>query len=147
MTRKYFYILAGGLFAAACAAPIVYGGIDFGVDSSQYAFDGECDDPRFAGGGMATNQDVDNIKRDASDCLKLYQAQRIRLARTRAQWDISQCRRVSYGNNSSQWSRDGECDDPRFTGPGVDEILLGEDRMADAADCRALCNSGAVWLK
>jgi len=147
MTRNRYFLLFGFLAVAACTAPIIYNGISFGDDSSQWSGDGECDDPRFVGGGMAYDLDTDDIQRDASDCLRLYQAQRIRLVRTRAQWSTSQCREVRFGNNSSSYARDGECDDPRFTGPGTDSILLGGDRMKDAADCRALCSAGSVWIR
>ena len=43
-------------------------GIYFGVDSSEWANDGECDDPRFAGEGMAATLLDEDINRDASDC-------------------------------------------------------------------------------
>lgn len=147
MTRKRISLLVGFLALAACTAPIIYNGIDFGNDSGQWVHDGECDDPRFVGGGMAYDLDTNDIKRDASDCLRLYQAQRIRPVRLQSQWSTAQCRQVSFGNNASPYARDGECDDPRFTGPGTDSLLLGDDRMRDAADCRALCNAGAVWIR
>ena len=44
---------------------------------------------------------------------------------------------VSFGDNSSDWANDGECDDPRFAGSGVADILLDEDRGHDANDCRS----------
>lgn len=145
MIKRFAFWAIGLMALTACVTTV--GGIDFGSDASEYARDGECDDPRFTGGGMASSLDARNIKRDATDCLSLYQAQRIRPQRTQDQWDIAMCRRVNFGNNSSRWARDGECDDPRFTGPGVDEILQVVDLRADASDCRALCNSGAIWLK
>jgi hypothetical protein len=143
MKNWKIFLAGAALFLAAC----VTAGIDFGNNSSEYANDGECDDPRFAGGGMASSLDARNIRRDASDCSQLLAAQRIRPARTRDQWQVSMCASVDFGNNSSQWARDRECDDPRFTGPGVDDILVPADLKADAADCRALCNAGQVWLK
>lgn len=121
--------------------------IDFGNDRGEYPRDGECDDPRFVGQGMATSLDNANIRGDASDCQRHFQSKNIRLVRTRSQVPLSQCRSIDYGNNSSQWSRDGECDDPRFTGPGVDNIMLINDLRADATDCRRLCDAGQVWLK
>ena len=145
MILKYALIGVGILALTACV--MTAGDAFFGNDSGPYARDGECDDPRFAGGGMASSLDARNIMRDASDCAALYQAQRIRPQRTRDQWNTAMCTRIDYGNNSSRWARDNECDDPRFTGPGVDDILLAEDFKADAQDCRALCRAGAVWLK
>ena len=49
-------------------------GIDFGDDLSEWANDGECDDPRFSGSGMASASTFDdsNIAHDASDCLSQY---------------------------------------------------------------------------
>ena len=42
---------------------------DFGDDSSDFAHDGECDDPRIKGLGMTTTQLLsDDIQHDASDC-------------------------------------------------------------------------------
>lgn len=145
MKLKSLLMLAGAGVLAACVTTAA--GLSFGNNTGDYPNDNECDDPRFTGGGMASSLSVDNIGKDATDCQTLYSAQRIRLARTRAQWDVAQCQAIDYGNNSSNWARDNECDDPRFTGPGVDEILLPEDLRADAADCRALCNAGEIWLK
>ena len=54
---------------------------------------------------------------------------------------------ISFGNNSSQWSYDGECDDPRFAGPGMADTLMEEDTGSDAADCRALYRDGSIYLR
>ncbi len=54
------------------------------------------------------------------------------------------CSAVNYGNDSSTWAFDNECDDPRFYGPGTDEILLSSDAFRDATDCRNLCYAGLV---
>ena len=53
---------------------------------------------------------------------------------------------VSFGDDSSQWARDGECDDPRFQGEGSAETLLDEDRGHDATDCRALFKQRRIAL-
>lgn len=121
--------------------------INYGNDSSDYANDGECDDPRFTGGGMSKSLRTDNVEADATDCRKLHEAGAIRPARTRAQWTVDQCAKLDFGSNSSQWARDGECDDPRFTGPGADDIMLPVDKGHDAQDCRAACLAGEVWPK
>lgn len=57
-------------------------GIDFGDNSSLWSNDGECDDPRFDGDGMAISLTDENQGRDATDCQQLYSAGRIRLAPT-----------------------------------------------------------------
>lgn len=54
---------------------------------------------------------------------------------------------IDFGDDSSLWSQDGECDDPRFEGPGMSEVLDDEDTLADATDCRAAFQSGSVSLK
>lgn len=52
-----------------------------------------------------------------------------------------------FGDNTSQWADDGECDDPRFEGEGAAATLLEEDRGHDAADCRALFEAGRITLR
>jgi hypothetical protein len=49
-----------------------------------------------------------------------------------------------FGDNASEWAYDGECDDPRFAGEGMDETLLPADQGHDAADCRGLWNQGKI---
>jgi len=54
---------------------------------------------------------------------------------------------IDFGDDSSQWANDDECDDPRFEGPGVHSILLDEDLLADATDCRTLFEAGQITLR
>ena len=55
---------------------------------------------------------------------------------------------VDFGDDSSDWSNDGECDDPRFKGPGMPSTpLLEEDTKADATDCRDAYRAGRLALK
>lgn len=57
------------------AAPLIEDGVDFGTDSSPWANDGECDDPRFSGPGMTTTSLLDSdIRADASDCAAAWRA-------------------------------------------------------------------------
>ena len=49
-----------------------------------------------------------------------------------------------FGDNTSRWAYDGECDDPRFEGEGAADTLLEEDRGHDAADCRKLFEAGRI---
>jgi hypothetical protein len=129
------------------AAPPVSAAL-FGSDVSDYANNGECDDPRFVGSGMDSVLDRDDEQRDATDCRKLFEAGQLRLeVALRPANSIAMCQNLNFGNNSSQWARDDECDDPRFTGPGVDSILTSDDLKADAADCKAACAAGTIWLK
>ena len=53
---------------------------------------------------------------------------------------------IDFGDNSSDWAGDGECDDPRFAGRGMASTLLEEDRLHDADDCRELFSQGAIGL-
>ncbi len=59
--------------------------------------------------------------------------------------DVAQ---VDFGRDSSEWANDGECDDPRFTGPGMTETtLLDSDRFRDATDCKAAFDAGRLSLR
>lgn len=53
---------------------------DFGDDDSDWAEDGECDDPRFVGEGMTTTKLLDeDILHDAADCRAAWDAGTIEL--------------------------------------------------------------------
>lgn len=55
---------------------------------------------------------------------------------------------IEFGDDSGKWAKDGECDDPRFGGPGMtDTPLLDADIKHDAADCRAAFNQGRLTYK
>lgn len=52
---------------------------------------------------------------------------------------------VDFGDDASQFSRDGECDDMRFSGPGMtDTTLLDSDIRHDASDCRTAYEQGRL---
>ncbi|MEQ9316577.1 MAG: hypothetical protein RLN72_12055 [Henriciella sp.] len=53
---------------------------------------------------------------------------------------------IDFGDDSSLWSNDGECDDPRFEGAGSASSLDDADIMADATDCKAAFLAGSVTL-
>src|SRR5689334_205018 len=53
----------------------------------------------------------------------------------------------NFGDNTSRWANDDECDDPRFEGEGSADTLLEEDNGHDANDCRKLFNAGRVALR
>lgn len=113
--------------------------LDFGDDSSQWANDGECDDPRFTGQGMANILLDEDIGHDATDCKRLMSKGQItqKPASTKTS-------RIDFGDNASQWANDGECDDPRFEGQGMASILLDEDIAHDGNDCRVLLQNGQI---
>jgi hypothetical protein len=52
-----------------------------------------------------------------------------------------------FGDDTSVWADDGECDDPRFEGDGAANTLLEEDLGHDAADCRKLFEAGRITLR
>jgi len=54
---------------------------------------------------------------------------------------------MEFGDDSSEWANDGECDDPRFIGESMADILLDEDRKADATDCRDLFDAGHIAVR
>ncbi|MDR0780729.1 MAG: PPC domain-containing protein [Pseudomonadales bacterium] len=127
--------------------------IEFGDDSSRWANDGECDDPRFSGPGAASKMLEADRFHDASDCGRLYQRGEIQLnsgesVDERATRSSTLTRIVidgiDFGDDSGDYSLDDECDDPRFSGPGSAELLIEPDRFRDASDCSALYQRGQV---
>lgn len=52
-----------------------------------------------------------------------------------------------FGDDTSRWANDGECDDPRFTGEAAAETLLEADLYHDATDCRTLLAAGRISLR
>ena len=115
--------------------------IDFGDDTSEWANDGECDDPRFTGTGSATETLDADILKDATDCKAAYDAGTVTFVGGDTPVDVAD---IDYGDNSSEWANDDECDDPRFSGSGVAETLLDADIAHDAADCQAAVEAGTA---
>ena len=124
--------------------------IDFGDDSSMWANDGECDDPRFSGTGMATELLDEDLGKDATDCQALHMAGSITfnpdyvpmIERARALAPAG----FEFGNDASRWANDGECDDPRFSGDGANAKLVLADLGRDATDCMNGFASGSVVI-
>ena len=89
------------------------------------------------------HRQTDDRGADANDCLSLYNAGGIRLAGIDPDTGT-----IDFGDNASEYARDGQCDDPRFTGPGTawDWVLLMENRGHDATDCRTLYETGEARL-
>jgi ankyrin repeat protein len=128
--------LAFGLFAVS--SPL-HAQPDFGDDSSRYANDGECDDPRFQGSGAANTRVESDRGHDATDCRTLYRSGEVTL--------VSVAETIDFGDDSSRYANDGECDDPRFEGAGSASSLSESDRSHDATDCRNLLAAGRVTLR
>ncbi len=137
----------------AIASPI--DAIDWGDDSSEYAKDGECDDPRFIGGAMGAEPLESNMRKDATDCRAAYEAGNISLKDTSAapvDTPVTQAdtpaapAEVEFGDDSSEWAKDGECDDPRFQGTGTADELVDADLRKDATDCQTAYDAGTVTI-
>ena len=114
-------------------------GIAFGDDSGEWADDGECDDPRFAGEAMARFPGASHILRDAADCREAVEAGRIALFSEDRLTTEHLPAGFELGDDSGEWAFDGECDDPRFAGDAVAATPNEENARRDATDCgRAL---------
>ena len=138
----------------AAGAPYDASGITFGNDTSGYANNSACDDPRFIGPGLASATLDEDLLHDAADCQAAFVAGTVVLkADAEANPDIdfnvytsTVDPSIDFGENSSEYKNDGECDDPRFEGIGVDEVLNDADRMKDAKDCSELFDAGEIML-
>lgn len=135
--------LKGGTTPADIAIATPVNAIDFGDDSSDWANDGECDDPRFSGTGSAAETLDADIRKDATDCKAAYEAGTVKLAEA-TDTTVATTGEIDYGDDSSDWANDGECDDPRFSGTGVAGELLDADKGHDATDCRAAVEAGTA---
>lgn len=125
--------------------------IDFGDDASRWANDNECDDKRFIGPGMTATPLLDeDIGHDATDCRTAFEAGNLQLREAVAARPLAAPvggETVDFGDDSSRWANDNECDDKRFAGPGMTETpLLDEDIGHDATDCRTAFEAGRLRL-
>ena len=83
----------------------------------------------------------DDLKRDASDCLAAFEQGLLSLR------GVSADGQIDFGVDGGDWSNNGECNDMRFEGPAMTEvILLFEDIMQDATDCSAAFDAGQLKL-
>ncbi|MEO1101213.1 MAG: hypothetical protein AAFW65_05150 [Pseudomonadota bacterium] len=129
------------------AAVAVPAGLDFGDNSSRWARDGECDDPRFEGSNAAAKLLAGDLGRDADDCRSAFTSGGVTLAAGTADTTLPPARpaaTINFGDNSSDWARDSECDDPRFEGAASAAKLDPKDIRRDALDCRAAYENGRL---
>ena len=133
-------VLALGL---ALGAPALAQDIDFGDNSSTWADDGQCDDPRFEGPGAALIRSPVDEMRDAADCEAAFEAGEVTLvaADEPAAPAAQDAGEIDFGDDSGAWANDQECDDPRFGG------TLDSHLMADATDCRTAYEAGEVTFE
>ena len=132
--------------AEAEAVRATEAGIDFGDDSGDYANDGDCDDIRFEGdrGGGAIDSNS-HIMRDATDCRNLFRAGRISYTGRAA----GAASGIDFGDDSGDYTNDGDCDDTRFEGDRGSAAWEANDDYVrrDATDCRNLFLAGQIWLR
>ena len=124
-------------------------GIVFGDNTGKWAFDGECDDPRFEDklgmeNSMSSFLSKMGVKRDATDCRDAYDRGVIMLTRVR---NIGE---LQFGDDTSIWAYDGECDDPRFEeklgSDAAPSTNSSSDRGGDATDCFRAYRDGKIQL-
>ncbi len=126
---------------------------NFGDDASRFSKDGECDDMRFEGAGMSDTLLIDSdIFHDATDCRAAFNQGRLRYLGGHRHGTPSNSgnttSHIQWGDDSSKYSKDGECDDKRFAGAGMTTTpLLDSDIQHDATDCRAAYNAGRLTLR
>lgn len=128
--------------------------ITWGDDSSQYANDNECDDPRFTGPGIAPPMLPDDALADATDCRSLYESGTVFLRRTDIEpsQSMGMVDGIDFGTNEGDYPFDSECDDPRFQGvtdaqSGMAMELSDTNSMRDGMDCLELYQAGRIQLK
>ncbi len=132
---------------APAAVPGAAAQIVFGDDSGAYPRDGECDDRRFAGPGMATFLAWETTGRDATDCQQLMAAGRITYWDPAASAAATQCQSIDFGDDTGDFPADYECDDMRFEGRGMAGFVQDSLILRDATDCRAYCEAGLIGLR
>jgi len=127
---------------------VIRNGIFFGDDSSTFANDGECDDPGFTGRSMAGGGgSTEHAGRDQTDCLTAYLSGSLKIAPPVPVRQILEVDGITFGDDQSDFSNDGECDDPRFEGDGMAASLINDDLLHDASDCLTLYQAGEIRLK
>lgn len=151
-------LLAGAPAALPAQTP------DFGADTSPWALDGECDDPRFQGPGMTTTTLLDSdIRADATDCRNAFNMGTISLIGG-ATTDVTTTvpgktppgqaglgpahpSGIVFGDDTGRWPNDGECDDRRFVGAGMTTAGMTMESVGrDATDCRTAFDAGRIRL-
>jgi hypothetical protein len=119
----------------------------FGDDTNEWANDGECDDRRFYGAGMASDLAISGIGTDAADCRSALESGLVAFWDMTAAVQATQCDAINFGDDSNEYAYDGECDDPRFEGLGSASVVSTSGFGTDATDCSRLCGYGAIALR
>lgn len=147
MTKRLF--LAYGIAPLAIAAPLHsaaaqdQAALEFGDDTGEFASDGECDDVRYIGEGMAEVLLTDSIGKDASDCKAAFDAGKISVNALHAV--PANDAAIDFGDDTSEYAMDGECDDIRFVSARSHRMIyIAKDIGHDASDCKAAFAGGTV---
>ncbi|MEO0882012.1 MAG: hypothetical protein AAFY34_04710 [Pseudomonadota bacterium] len=128
-------VIATGLVAFPASAQTAVDDIDFGDDASTWSNDGECDDPRFQGEGMAASTNREDLLHDATDCRTLLQAGKITLSASQYDPTLTTFEGIELGNDDGRYPNDGVCDDPRFEGTGMSPSPDHPEIGGDKSDC------------
>ncbi len=150
--RKRFFTLTGSIaalslvpFSAAQAEVHAseQASLELGDDSGEWAEDGQCDDVRFTGSGMAAVLLTDSIGKDAADCSAALEAGTISVDPMHAPPANDEA--ILFGDDVSKFAGDGQCDDIRFVSKeSAAMVYIAEDIGHDASDCRAAFEDGSV---
>ena len=140
-------VRGGGVSMPPVMSEIIIDNIRFGDDSGPVSNDGECDDRRFAGPGMADTLSWENLGRDATDCSNLYLSISVYLWDKQEAMLATNCQAIDFGDDSGDYPNDYECDDYRFEGRGVGMHLFEGVAGTDASDCSRLCSYGMLALR
>ena len=119
----------------------------YGDNSGEYPRDGECDDRRFVGSAMADSLGWGSTGRDADDCRAAVEAGMISLWDQQLAAEQTICSAIDFGNDSSDYSNDGTCDDIRFEGRGAAAQISYGDEGNDATDCSRMCDYGLIFVR
>jgi hypothetical protein len=133
--------------AQVATAQLMIDGINYGDDSGEWAHDGECDDRRFFGPGMAQDISWGHVGKDATDCSAALAQGTVRLWEVAAAQAATVCEAVDFGDDTGEYPNDMECDDQRFEGPAVANTLNASNIGHDASDCRAHCTFGSAFIR
>ena len=112
-----------------------------GDDSGRWAFDGECDDPRFV--DQRTEASDDEQLRDATDC-----GQGLRQESAEIRPLLWKADFFGEDDSESGVAGDGVCNDPRFAAdPRHPKVVNGTGLVKrDATDCRRAFLMRQAWV-
>jgi len=149
MTNRLKLLLTLGTALALANAPVFAqdaSDIEFGNDTGNWTEDGECDDPRFVGDGMASSTSQDDILKDATDCRALFESGSISFSDKQYDPSLTVVDGTDLGDDSYRWAKDGQCDDARFEGDGMAVTPTLDAIKKDLTDCSYGFQTGALTL-